>query len=166
VIRLAEQDDIKAIMQSVKDAVKLMNQQGNYQWDNQYPLSEHFLSDLKQSELYVYEKEGKVVGAVTISVKAHSEYHLISWSSRVDSFTIKRLVVSPSMRGTGIPDEFFKFAEKLAMEKGIHYIKTDTFSKNQSAQKLFQRNNYQLVEKRREEEKADDLCYFEKLLKN
>ncbi|WP_186576305.1 GNAT family N-acetyltransferase [Aquibacillus kalidii] len=163
-IRLATIADLESIMEIVGKAVKVMNDQGNFQWDHSYPLLENYQGDLEREDLYVYEKNEEVLGAIAISEKAHSEYHLIGWSSDEPALTLKRLVVSPFARKQGIADAFFEFAEEYAIANQFYFIKTDTFSKNLAAQKLFARNGYTFVEERREEAKNDSLYYFEKKL--
>ncbi|MCT2534943.1 GNAT family N-acetyltransferase [Aquibacillus koreensis] len=164
-LRKAMQSDIDDIMAMVKSSTNIMNERGNFQWDETYPLQSHYQSDLDQGDLYVYQQDGEVVGATAISEQEHSEYPTISWSLPDQAITIKRLVVDPNARGKGIPDALFTHAEEVARQKGIFYIKTDTFSNNPAAQKLFSRMNYQFVEKRYVEEKKDSLLYFEKKLR-
>ncbi|UFT99803.1 GNAT family N-acetyltransferase [Radiobacillus kanasensis] len=161
-IRLAELKDLPAIMEVVSASVEVMNGQGNFQWDNTYPLAENFQGDLDKQELYVYEEDEHVLGAVAISEKEHSEYHEISWSSDAPAITTKRLAVHPEARGKGIADAFFRKAEEVSIDKGLRYLKTDTFSKNTYAQKLFARHGYTFVEKRLVPEKEDSLLYYEK----
>ncbi|QDP39133.1 GNAT family N-acetyltransferase [Radiobacillus deserti] len=163
-IRLASRNDIPAIMEVVQASVKVMNSQGNFQWDHTYPLEENFQGDLNRQELFVYEEEGRVLGVAAISEKEHSEYHEIAWTSDRSAITMKRLAVHPNGRGKGIADAFFRKAEEVSIEKGLHYMKTDTFSKNTYAQKLFDRHGYHFVEKRFVPEKEDSLVYFEKQL--
>ncbi|MDL4840135.1 GNAT family N-acetyltransferase [Aquibacillus rhizosphaerae] len=163
-IRIASIQNLPDINSMVQDSIKLMNERGNYQWDSTYPLPTHYEEDFNKHELYVYEKGRSIVAAVTVSEDEHSEYPEISWSKTAKAITIKRLVVSPHVRGEGIADTLFKFAEQVALEKYLYYIKTDTFSKNSSAQKLFARFNYNFVEKRYVEEKNDSILYYEKFL--
>ncbi|WP_077624149.1 GNAT family N-acetyltransferase [Sediminibacillus massiliensis] len=163
-IRLANKEDLPRIMEIVKASVKVMNEQGNEQWNEDYPLESDFKGDLENQELYVAEIGGTVTGAACISEKEHSEYPLISWRKNDKALTVKRVAVDPSNRGSGIASGLYKHAEQVGREKGLHYLKTDTFSKNQSAQRLFRKNGYQFVQARRVEEKDDELWYFDKLI--
>lgn len=166
-IRLAMQEDLPRIMEIVDGALKVMNENGNEQWNQNYPLVEHYQGDLDNKELFVYEEESLILGAVTISTKAHSEYHLINWSfPNIDALTIKRLVVSLNARKKGVSDKLFDYAELVAKESASIYLKTDTFSKNNAAQKLFKRMGFTFVQDKFVEEKNESLLYFEKHLGN
>ncbi|MRH43659.1 GNAT family N-acetyltransferase [Aquibacillus halophilus] len=163
-IRLAKDADLTKIMDIVKNSVKVMNQKGNFQWDETYPLATNYQEDIDRKELYIYEESGQIKGVITISENEHSEYPSISWSSPVKALTIKRLAVNPEARGGDISGALFLFAEKVAKEKEIPYLKTDTFSKNSSAQRLFDKNGYLFVQAKEVKEKGDSLLYFEKFL--
>ncbi|WP_138418975.1 GNAT family N-acetyltransferase [Aquibacillus sediminis] len=162
-IRSANQEDLQRIMEIVAASVEVMNEQGNYQWDHTYPTVANYQTDLDNEELYVYQQDDAILGVVAISEKPHSEYPLIRWSYPDHALTVKRLAVDPAARGKSIADNFFQFAELVAKEKGIHYLKTDTFSKNIYAQQLFLRNGYRFVEERKHDGDRDSLYYYEKV---
>ncbi len=43
---------------------------------------------------------------------------------------IHRMAVNPSFRKTGIASKLVDFAEKLAVENNVSYLKSDTYSIN------------------------------------
>lgn len=164
-IRKATAGDIELIMQVVDDVVKVMNEQGSFQWDDTYPLVSDYQKDLRRDELYVYQESEIIFGVCTISKRGHEEYDQIAWSQHDNALTLKRLAVDPNARGKGIADKFFQFAETVATELNANHLTTDTFAENQYAQKLFKRNGFRFVQARREEKEATELYYFEKALK-
>ncbi|MBP3039805.1 GNAT family N-acetyltransferase [Bacillaceae bacterium Marseille-Q3522] len=164
-IRQAVQEDLQTVIQIVKDAVKIMNEQGNYQWHEDYPAISDYQGDLDKQELYVYGLDGQVAGAATISKTGHEEYPSVSWTLPDPALVIKRVVVSPHARKAGIANALFQYAEKIAKEQGIFYLKTDTFEKNEAAQKLFKRMGFHFIGTREVNEKNGSLCYYEKILK-
>ncbi|SDK30624.1 GNAT family N-acetyltransferase [Sediminibacillus albus] len=163
-IRLAEKADLNRIMEIVKASVKVMNEQGNFQWSEDYPLESHYLSDMENGELYVIIQSGLIAGTAAISEKEHDEYPLINWRSSQKALTIKRVAIDPICRGKGMASALYQYAEKVAREKKLNYLKTDTFAKNMAAQKLFRANGYHYVQARPVQEKADSLYYYDKLL--
>lgn len=48
-IRLGTKADLPAILNIVNEAKAIMRQDGNHQWDEQYPLETHFEEDIKKN---------------------------------------------------------------------------------------------------------------------
>ncbi|SDM87545.1 GNAT family N-acetyltransferase [Sediminibacillus halophilus] len=163
-IRKAEKKDLERIMEIVKASVEVMNRQGNYQWDHTYPLPSHYQGDIVAGDLYVAEQDGRIVGAACLSEKEHDEYPSVDWRSPAKALTVKRVAVDPQYRGLGIATGLYQHAEKVAKQKGLDYIKTDTFSKNASARHLFEANGYHYLQEKYVEEKNDSLRYYDKIL--
>ncbi|QHS24096.1 GNAT family N-acetyltransferase [Virgibacillus sp. MSP4-1] len=161
-IREALYSDIPVIMNLVKASIEIMQEEGNDQWGEEYPLAEHYEGDIKANQLYVYEDEEGVKGAACISDHGHHEYHEIAWSYDEPYLCIKRLAVDPLERKSGIGLAFYKKAEELALAQGIHTIRTDTYSKNKGAVRLFEKAGYHFVEERINEGKEAPFYYYEK----
>ena len=52
-VRAATVDDLDAIEVIVQQVVKAMNDSGNFQWDQVYPLRADFAKDIANGELWV-----------------------------------------------------------------------------------------------------------------
>ncbi len=163
-IRKATIEDSANIMTIIKRVINVMNTQGSYQWDDSYPQVNDYQKDIDRDELYLFEEAATVLGVCTISNRGHEEYPSIAWTPHQKSFTLKRLAVDPSVRGKGIADQFFTYAEQLAKQTGVTILNTDTFSENYYAQQLFKRNGFQFVQIRKEDDHAPNLAYFEKIV--
>lgn len=55
-IRLGKMSDLDQILNLVEEAKELMKEHDNEQWDDQYPLLEHFEEDIAKDYLYVLEE--------------------------------------------------------------------------------------------------------------
>ncbi|WP_416148294.1 N-acetyltransferase family protein [Salipaludibacillus sp. HK11] len=163
-IRLAAHTDLPEIKNLLEKAVKVMNEAGNYQWDENYPLLSDFEKDIEEEELYSFIINEEVAGVACLSEKEHEEYPEIAWTYEDRAITVKRTAVNPAYQGQGIASKLYKHAEKVATEKGLKYIKTDTFEKNKRAQRVFILNDFQYVAERLIFEKQDKIVYFEKRL--
>ncbi|MBU5595413.1 GNAT family N-acetyltransferase [Amphibacillus sp. MSJ-3] len=163
-IREARRQDLNEIMIIVCAVVKKMHEQGSRQWDENYPTGADYLNDINNHELFVYEKNGEIVGVCTVSKQGHKEYHLINWSSSEPAWTIKRIAINPSYHGQGIADQFMEFAEELAKQSGIYHLTTDTFCENKHAQGLFQRHGFHYVDRRNDRRGSFEFYYYEKIL--
>lgn len=141
-IRKAKKEDIEAIMKMVQEAIALMNEEGNSQWDETYPLAEDFYKDMEEETLYVFD-DGKVKGVVCINRDQPAEYEPVAWKQDKEAIVIHRMAVSAESRGQGIAKQFMKFAEEKAGELGTGYIRTDTNSKNSRMNAMFQSLGYE-----------------------
>ncbi|MFE8702056.1 GNAT family N-acetyltransferase [Cytobacillus sp. FJAT-54145] len=145
-IRKGEISDLEQIMRLVNQTVELMKAEGNDQWKDDYPKDEDFLLDIKLDALFVAEQNGQIIGGITVDQVEAEEYQEVSWRKEgEDAFVFHRLAVDPNIRGRGIASELIKFAERWSIEKGIYYMKTDTYSLNVKAQRLFEKNGYMKV---------------------
>ncbi|MET3683936.1 GNAT superfamily N-acetyltransferase [Alkalibacillus flavidus] len=161
-IREATKHDLDQIEIVVNEAKDVMARAGLSQWGETYPLRSHYEKDLHNRELYVYEQDGDVIGVACISDHGHEEYHEIAWSEADTFLCLKRLAVSPSARKRGVGLAFYHFAEQLAAEQGIPYIRTDTNGENKAALKLFQKGQYTLVDQQYHGDFTEPFYYYEK----
>lgn len=144
-IRKAVNEDLKAIMKIIKETIVEMHSYGNYQWDENYPQEKDFLKDIQNGDLFVIEREGKLVGFVCINKVEPVEYNGLNWSLNDDAMVVHRMAVNPAYRKNGIGTELMKFADKLALKNNINYLKTDTYSLNSKMNRLFEKCGYKLV---------------------
>lgn len=68
-IRLGKMSDLDQILNLVEEAKELMKEHDNEQWDDQYPLLEHFEEDIAKDYLYVLEENDKIFMALLLSTK-------------------------------------------------------------------------------------------------
>lgn len=144
-IREATLSDISSIMEIIRETIKELHSYGNYQWDDSYPTKKDFLEDINQGDLYVVEKDGNVAGFVCINRIEPVEYQGVNWCSNQEALVIHRMAVNRKYRKEGIGQKLVKHAEKLGAERGIKYLKTDTYSMNNKAQGLFKKCGYNYV---------------------
>ncbi|MBN8200103.1 GNAT family N-acetyltransferase [Bacillus sp. NTK034] len=141
-IRKGTKDDLNKIMDIVKKTVAIMESEGNDQWNRTYPQDQDFLADVETGNLYTFIYEGKVAGSITVDQIQAEEYKNASWRKDEPCFVFHRLAVDPEIRGEGIASKLINYAEEHAVSKGIPYMRTDTYSLNKKAQRLFEKNGY------------------------
>ncbi|MDM5229579.1 GNAT family N-acetyltransferase [Cytobacillus sp. NJ13] len=141
-IRKGTRDDLKKIMDIVQQTVNIMESEGNDQWNRTYPQDQDFLADVEAGNLYTAIYDGKVAGSITVDQTQAKEYINASWRKDEPCFVFHRLAVDPEIRGEGIASKLIIFAEEHAVSKGILYMRTDTYSLNKKAQRLFEKNGY------------------------
>lgn len=141
-IRKAKTEDIGRIMKMVEEAIILMNEEDNTQWDENYPLASDFIADIEEETLYVFD-DGEVKGVVCINQTQPFEYKNVTWQVEKEAIVIHRMAVLGECRRQGIAKKFMEFAEEKARELGTNYIRTDTNSKNTRMNAMFQKLGYE-----------------------
>lgn len=141
-IRKATLEDLPCIMKIVRNIIVEMHSYNNMQWDQSYPQESHFVSDINKGELYVAERNGILAGFICINHDQPGEYEGVPWSHKCPALVIHRMAVASDMRGYGIGSALVNYAEHLASLALIGYLKTDTYSLNANAQKLFEKCGY------------------------
>ncbi len=141
-LRLAELDDIPAIMQLIKEVVPVMQATGNFQWDDTYPNPQVFGKDISMGQLWVAELDNEVAGVAAITTDQSPEYADAGWDITQPAIVVHRLAVSPRYQGRGVAAALMQKAEDEAVRRSITLLRIDTNSKNQATQKLFPKMGY------------------------
>lgn len=141
-IRQAVFSDIGRVMAVMEKSREIMQADGNFQWDENYPLRGHFEQDIIEGTLYVIDKKGVLAGIACLNCDEPEEYAKALWQSEGKALAIHRMAVSPEFRGQGFAGMLLDFAFKLAKEKGALSLRTDTFSGNIPMNTLFLKHGF------------------------
>lgn len=144
-IRTATLEDITKIMELKNEAVSMMNEEGNDQWNSDYPSRESFIKFIKNNEMYVYESEGKVTAMIVITRIQDPWYEKADWTVKDNYIVLHRLAVSRKHHGQGMAKALLEFAIDYAKENNIDIIKADTYSKNPRMPGLFLKMGFRYV---------------------
>lgn len=147
-IRTATKNDLPVIEKLVDEAKEKMKEFNNNQWDDKYPVTEHFEKDIETETLYVLDVDSKIYGFIVIDQTQSEWYDDIEWPvNREGAYVIHRLAGSKDYKGAAT--ELFQFAVDLTEEHGIHVILTDTFALNKPAQNLLRNLDLLKLEKQK-----------------
>ena len=144
-IRKATINDIPSIMDTIRLTVEEMKSYNNTQWDENYPLSKDFKEDIQNGDLYVHDVDGEVYGFICVNYIEPKEYDNLNWSSNEKAMVVHRVAVNPTFRNKGIGSKLLKFADDLAKENNVAYLKTDTYSINVKMNSLFKKCGYKHI---------------------
>lgn len=143
-IRLGKKSDLDNILKLVEEAKGIMKEQDNHQWDDQYPLMEHFEEDIAKDYLYVLEENDHIYGFIVIDQNQAEWYDDINWPiNRDNAYVIHRLTGSKDYKGAAT--ELFQYVIDLVKNRGVNIILTDTFALNKPAQGLFAKFGFHKV---------------------
>lgn len=145
-------DDAEEIASLFKLVTDSMRAKGIFQWHYKYPLLEHVIKDIDHKTCYVFDIDDQIAGTITIDSNQDEQYKNVHWKYPTDTcYVIHRLGVHPSFQGRGISKSLCYYAEHLALQKNIHYIRLDAYSLNPVSNKLYASLGYHL---------ADGVCFF------
>lgn len=146
VIRRAARRELDAIMERIQEARAHLKRLGIDQWQGAYPDRAAVLADLDGGSGYVLTNGPETVGYVCVSFGGDPNYSQIdgAWLSDGPSAVIHRLTIGDAWRGKGLAGHFFRYAESLCAERGVHSVKVDTGRDNKAMQRLLAGNGFVL----------------------
>ena len=164
-IRKAKLTDLDAIMSIINETVKEMKSYKNDQWDENYPNRKTFINDIENENLYLYEEDNYIKGFVCIDTDEAKEYKNLKWSSDDKCMVTHRMAIDSKFRINHIASKLMDFCEELAINKGVRYLKADTYSVNEKMNSFFKKRRYNFVGEVFFEGKENPFYVYEKILK-
>jgi GNAT superfamily N-acetyltransferase len=142
-IRVGWEADVFALQTLLVACVVGMRQADIDQWDDVYPTAQIIADDLKAGTLFVAERAGDVIGAVTLNQKQEPEYGCVAWKFTDEPIgVIHRLMITPSLQRQGLGRTLMAGIEEQAALAGCRSIRLDTFSGNPPALRLYREMGY------------------------
>lgn len=146
-IRKAVEADIAAVS-AIYEAIHTVeeNREKTIGWiRGVYPTEQTARDALEKGELYVMEREGRVVAAAKINREQGEEYLDCPWQYDAPPeqvLVLHTLVVDPAVKSRGCGSAFVAFYEALAREMGCPYLRMDTNALNKPARRLYAHLGY------------------------
>lgn len=139
-IKLAQQTDIKQIMEVISDAKSLLKKSGSMQWNTPdgYPNEDVFINDIKKDNLYALWDNDILVGIMACVTGIDENYEEIegNWITNGPYLTIHRIAIRKEYYHTKSSHKLINYAINLAKELHCISIKVDTHPLNIPMQKL------------------------------
>ena len=146
IYRLADERDIESICDIVASAIAEMESRGIFQWDNVYPTSEDFISDIQEKNLFVGILDDRIAVMFAINKECDEQYANGAWRyPDSESRVIHRLCVDPSYQNRGVARETLGYIENILHDAGIETIRLDVFCDNPAALALYRNSGYEEV---------------------
>lgn len=149
-IRLATEKDIPAIAEIYED-IHTEEEAGNLTigWERGvYPTEKTAADSVAAGDMFVCERDGKVVAAAKINKDQVDVYADGEWEYPApddEVCVLHTLVVSPKAQTCGIGKEFVKFYEEYALENGCPYLRMDTNERNVRARRFYEKVGYKEI---------------------
>ena len=155
-LELATQKDFDAIITFYDDVTERTPEMATYaRWSKgKHPTIEGIRAYINEGSMYLYRDNGKIVGAMAVTMYQGEDYHAIEWAQQVPDekvAVIHILAVSPDIQGKGIGSEMISEAIRMAKsrsssgrllptgrKKGMQAIRLDALASNTPAHKLYE----------------------------
>lgn len=145
--RTACEKDIECIAE-IYDKIHTEEEQGRFTigWKRGiYPIKDTALAALEQSELFVYEEEGCILGSAIINHTQNDVYSKGHWRYHAEGnriMVLHTLAVNPEEGRKGVGGRFINFYESLAREKHCQVLRLDTSKTNSLARRMYAKHGY------------------------
>ena len=107
-IRQAAKNDLEQIMPIIDEAKKFLKEEGNQQWQSDYPNVETITADIEEGVAWVLIVDQKIAGYTAITYGPDSNYKKFDgkWNNDLDPYVaIHRVAISDEYRGMHIYDD-------------------------------------------------------------
>ena len=145
-IRLANENDILAIMEIINDAKILLKNNGLLQWNtDSYPNIETIDLDIKLKRLYVYEENKLILGCEVLMEKPDPNYEKIydgNWLGENNYISIHRIAVKAGHHGKKIGEKLIYFALEYAKKINFQSVRVDTHKDNLRMRKILENSGF------------------------
>ena len=147
-LELATQNDFDAIITFYDDVTERTPEMTTYaRWQKgKHPTEEGINAYINEGSMYLYRNNGKIVGAMAVTMYQGEDYHTIEWSQQVaddEVAVIHILAVSPDSQGKGIGSEMIRETIRIALSKGMQAIRLDALASNTPAHKIYERLGFE-----------------------
>ena len=146
IIRKSNQNDLKSIMDLIKQAQLYFKNQDIDQWQDGYPNEDVILQDISTQQSYVIEDD-YILGTMFFTFDNDPNYDSIKdeWLTQNQNYgVIHRIVVNNEKKGMGLAKQLLDFAVHESQINNIKSIRIDTHNDNQSMQRFLLKNGFQL----------------------
>ena len=113
-----------------------------------YPSRETALEALERDDLFVLEKDGRIIGSAVINQIQDDVYAGAPWQYDVPDdqvCVLHTLMISPAEFGKGYARAFIDFYQSYAEEHGCTELRIDTNDRNSPAQAMYLRHGFQKI---------------------
>jgi GNAT superfamily N-acetyltransferase len=139
-----KEKDLPEILNLVAACTKKMQDEGNFQWFEEYPTPEILRKDIENSTLFIVLDNYKITGILALTYEEEPQYKDIVWKDENGrALEIHRMGVHPKWQGSGIGKTLFDFAEDYAKRSGYTSIRLDTYCENERMINLIETRGYE-----------------------
>ncbi len=142
--RLATYADVDLMIETVRSSTREMLNIGIDQWHYDYPTVHHLEKDIAHKSAVVGIIDSKLV-SISYEISHKVKYPKVNWIGLgEEACYIHRLVIHPALQGQGLAQKLYYEIEKLSIDKGVRYMRLDSYRLNPQANKLYDRLGFSM----------------------
>ncbi|SNU05812.1 L-amino acid N-acyltransferase YncA [Prevotellaceae bacterium MN60] len=147
-LEFATQKDFDAIITFYDDVTERTPEMTTYaRWQKgKHPTEKGINAYINEGSMYLHRDNGKIVGAMAVTMYQGEDYHAIEWAQQVpddEVAVIHILAISPDAQGKGVGSEMIREAIRLAQNNGMQAIRLDALASNTPAHKIYERLGFE-----------------------
>lgn len=144
--RQAKKEDIDEIFSVYRNAVKEMERNNIFQWDEIYPNREILYNDIIKEQMYMGIINDDIASVYVINRECDKEYADGKWQYPNSNYCIiHRLCVNPKFQNQKVGTNTMQYIESQVKGFGFDSIRLDCFTLNPYACKMYQKLGYATV---------------------
>ncbi len=140
-MEVAKRGDLEEVMSLYAECTKKMNENGLFNWDENYPDRKTILSNIASGSLFLL-KEDVIKGVVCLDENQPAVYEGKDWELADNYICVHRLAISPSFQKQGLALRAMIEVVSWAKKVGYSHIRLDAFGENIGARNLYTKLGY------------------------
>lgn len=112
-------------------------------WDDEYPAKENLEEDLAADGLFVLERDGELIGAISAAPENELEEFPV-WKIREKAAEFARVVICPELQGQGLSGALVDGILEELRKRGTVSVHIAVAKKNLPARKLYESRGFEL----------------------
>lgn len=145
-IRKGRIEEVKIIMNIIKNSILQMESENIYQWDEIYPDEDTIVDDINSQTLYVYTDENTIKGFMVINRDQDEQYEALKWDYNLGRhLVIHRLCIDSRYQRKGIAKTLLEYADMFGKQNKYESIRLDAFIQNKRACNMYEKAGYRKV---------------------
>lgn len=142
-LRKARHDDVKEMMEIVKQAQSDLKQMNVNQWQNGYPNEDVLHKDIELDKAYVMTFENQVIGLMVISINDEITYDPLKTWIKDNYLVIHRFAVRKELQRTGVASKMIAEASLIAKHHQLDSLRIDTHEKNVRMRRFLEKIHFE-----------------------
>ena len=147
-IRLAEMNDLDALLVLIEEARQSIAKLGIDQWQDGNPSRAMIAQDIEKRRSYLVERSGQLCGTFALLDDGEPAYdaiydgHWLTGDDSRDYIAIHRVAVAAACRGQGISTAIVEYAAQYARRKGRASVRIDTHRGNIVMRRMLEKHGF------------------------
>lgn len=112
-------------------------------WNDNYPDIKHLRKAILLEELFILSSNNDIFGVTILNGKKSDKWKTIPWDkTKMNALIIHAFVIDPQHQNRGFGEKLLSYCEQYARDNKYESMRLDAFTKNDQANKFYQKFKY------------------------